>query len=80
MQEKWDYDLLYRWCLPNGRAIDKRINNDTNIQKYKIMKVLFMISHPAHFHMLKNSAKALNKNGHDVYFVINKKPDKKRAY
>lgn len=37
------------------------------------MRVGLFLGHPAHFHMLKNSAKALNKNGHDVYFVIKKK-------
>ena len=37
------------------------------------MRVGLFLGHPAHFHMLKNSAKALNKSGHDVYFVIKKK-------
>ena len=37
------------------------------------MRVGLFLGHPAHFHMLKNLAKALNKNGHDVYFVIKKK-------
>ena len=37
------------------------------------MRVGLFLGHPAHFHMLKNTAKALNENGHDVYFVIKKK-------
>jgi predicted glycosyltransferase len=37
------------------------------------MRVGLFLGHPAHFHMLKNSAKELNKNGYDVYFVIKKK-------
>ena len=37
------------------------------------MRVGLFLGHPAHFHMLKNTAKALSKKGHDVYFVIKKK-------
>ena len=37
------------------------------------MRVGLFLGHPAHFHMLKNTAKALNENGHKVYFVIKKK-------
>lgn len=37
------------------------------------MRVGLFLGHPAHFHMLKNTAKALNENGHDVCFVIKKK-------
>ena len=37
------------------------------------MNIGLFLGHPAHFHMLKNTAKALSKKGHDVYFVIKKK-------
>ena len=37
------------------------------------MRVGLFLGHPAHFHMLKNTAKALNENGHKVHFVIKKK-------
>ena len=37
------------------------------------MRVGLFLGHPAHFHMLKNTAKALNENGHEVHFVIKKK-------
>lgn len=37
------------------------------------MKVLFMISHPAHFHMFRYTIDNLKKDGHDVVVVIRPK-------
>ena len=37
------------------------------------MKVLFMISHPAHFHMFRYTIENLQKNGHEVVNVIRPK-------
>jgi uncharacterized protein len=37
------------------------------------MKILFALNHPAHFHLFKNSAKELLKNGHNVLFVYKQK-------
>lgn len=37
------------------------------------MRVGLFLGHPAHFHMLKNTAKALMDNGNEVEFVIKKK-------
>ena len=37
------------------------------------MRVLFDLGHPAHFHLIKNLAKKLNENGHEIYFSIQKK-------
>ena len=37
------------------------------------MRVLFDLGHPAHYHLVKNLAKKLNKNGHEIYFSIQKK-------
>lgn len=37
------------------------------------MKLLFAINHPAQYHLFKNSYLELNKNGHDVVFVIKDK-------
>ncbi len=37
------------------------------------MKVLFMISHPAHFHIFKNTIGDLQKDGHSVVIVIRPK-------
>lgn len=37
------------------------------------MRIGLFLGHPAHFHMLKNTAKALMDNGNEVEFVIKKK-------
>lgn len=37
------------------------------------MKILFMISHPAHFHMFRNTISNLKKDGHEVVIVIRPK-------
>ena len=37
------------------------------------MKVLFMISHPAHFHIFRNSIEMLQKDGHETIVVIRPK-------
>lgn len=37
------------------------------------MKILFMISHPAHFHMFRNTMDNLKHDGHDVVAVIRPK-------
>ena len=37
------------------------------------MKVLFMISHPAHFHMFRNTINNLQQHGHEVVNVIRPK-------
>ena len=37
------------------------------------MKVIFALNHPAHFHLFKNSFRALRQKGHDVVFVIKDK-------
>ena len=37
------------------------------------MRIGLFLGHPAHFHMLKNTAKALMDNGNDMEFVIKKK-------
>lgn len=37
------------------------------------MKVLFMISHPAHFHMFRNTMRELEDDGHDVVAVVRPK-------
>ena len=37
------------------------------------MKVLFMISHPAHFHMFKNTMRQLEEDGHSVVAVVRPK-------
>lgn len=37
------------------------------------MRIGLFLGHPAHFHMLKNTAKALMENGNEVEFVIKKK-------
>lgn len=37
------------------------------------MKVLFMISHPAHFHMFRNTMENLKKDGHEVVAVVRPK-------
>ena len=37
------------------------------------MNIGLFLGHPAHFHMLKNTAKALREKGHQVDFVIKKK-------
>ena len=37
------------------------------------MKVLFMISHPAHFHMFRYTIENLQKDGHQVVNVIRPK-------
>ena len=37
------------------------------------MKVLFMISHPAHFHMFRYTIENLQKDGHEVVSVIRPK-------
>lgn len=36
-------------------------------------KYLFLLSHPAHFHMFKNTISALEKNGHELIVVIRPK-------
>lgn len=37
------------------------------------MRILIQLSHPAHFHLYKNVAKGLRKDGHQVLFVIKSK-------
>lgn len=37
------------------------------------MKVLFMISHPAHFHMFRNTMEQLKKDGHEIVAVVRPK-------
>ncbi len=37
------------------------------------MNIGVFLGHPAHFHLLKNVANNLKKNGHNVFFVIKKK-------
>lgn len=37
------------------------------------MKVLFMISHPAHFHMFRNTILHMQEHGHDIVIVIRPK-------
>lgn len=37
------------------------------------MNILFQLSHPAHFHLFKNVAKALINNGHNVHILIKSK-------
>ena len=37
------------------------------------MKVLFMISHPAHFHIFKNSIKDIQNDGHETIVIIRPK-------
>ena len=37
------------------------------------MKVLFMISHPAHFHMFRYTINNLKRDGHEVVIVIRPK-------
>lgn len=37
------------------------------------MRIGLFLGHPAHFHMLKEAAKNLSKNGHSIHFVIKKK-------
>lgn len=37
------------------------------------MKILFHLGHPAHFHLLKNTIQALNRQNHQVFILIKKK-------
>ena len=37
------------------------------------MKVVFELNHPAHFHLFKNTAFSLEKNGHEIAFVVKEK-------
>ena len=37
------------------------------------MKVLFMISHPAHFHIFKNTIKDMQNDGHETIVIIRPK-------